>query len=747
MGEGLISTSFTSTGDAKDADTVSRHFLAGASSRAAQAGNRSLNVGHYFVRNVKSRLRLVTLYLSKAGVNRDDATDVEFDIFAGTQSNDPSCLMAAFVSHDNMTGSTLRVVTFAFAKTLPKKWPRGEAFDLASINNDVSTMMKEKLGLKGRTKFVLIVEPKSFPIFPGSEVVLKGEIDENVMAHFGGLGPYGSPWISLKADLDTDGVSKFNLDVQQSIIAHKVDMGTFMPKGTFAWSESPWGAVVGAPAEDTDSPFNDSLVELCQELRGCVARNRPSVVVREHPASVSTFANEVAANEQDTSSSADAKRVQSLLRLFAAGWTKEGGIRLFDLNEQMTRTMSKQKATRSSAFLNILEASSDKLAGSLDAVNRTADFPMTYRSALAVPSLLLNCCMDDEIISDLEGYARARNTSFSTAHFIPHGHEVLKQAKGRNASSASDRVLQDMMGESSLKTTKVDTTTICEGKIRGPDVVVGTCANITAVLLALVDFDPTSVDPKEVPFLHYVSRTIALIHTSREVRAYRKKRPCNALSNYYVFNVINRMMVTTSKVFRDEESIAAACPTATSTDQRTVSSSPFDIALKAFSKSIDHIRGFAGEAETCDVTDVWKSSEFNMDHVAPPRTKRGRDRDDAEDESPSKKARGGDPRCVIVFGNKMLKMPKDEDYPAGEKPLCAPNLRNGSKGCKNRNCKCNHAGPKKWSKALMEFMKEWMAADNHGTMKWNPVVMTPEILNLTYSNNKSKGAKVTRQDD
>merc|ERR1712086_541944 len=224
--------------------------------------------------------------------------------------------MAAFVSHDNMTGSTLRVVTFAFTKTLPKKWPRGETFDLASINGDVSAVMKGKLGLKGRGKFALIVEPKSFPIFPGSEVVLKGDIDENVLNHFGSLGPYGSPWISLKANLDTDGVSEFNLDVQRSIIAHKVAVGKFMPKGTFAWSESPWAVIVGAPAEDPDSPFNDSLVELWKELQGCIARNRPSVIVREHPASVSTFANEVAVKEQDILSSTDASRVQGLLRLF-----------------------------------------------------------------------------------------------------------------------------------------------------------------------------------------------------------------------------------------------------------------------------------------------------------------------------------------------------------------------------------------------------------------------------------------------
>ena len=95
----------------------------------------------------------------------------------------------------------------------------------------------------------------------------------------------------------------------------------------------------------------------------------------------------------------------------------------------------------------------------------------------------------------------------------------------------------------------------------------------------------------------------------------------------------------------------------------------------------------------------------------------------------------------------MLKMPKDEDYPTGEKPLCAPALRNGSKGCKNCACKCNHSWPKKWSKALMDFMKEWMAADDRATMKWNPEVMTPKVLGMKYSNNKSKGTKVTNQDD
>jgi hypothetical protein len=441
-------------------------------------------------------------------------------------------------------------------------------------------------------------------------------------------------------------------------------------------------------------------------------------------------------------------RAESMLRLFTAGWTKEEGILLFDLKDSVSSTMRKRKDVRSGAFMNNLGATSDALANSLDAVNRMADFPMTYRSALAVPSLLLNCSLDTDIILDLETFARSRNTSFSTAHFIPHGYGVLQQARGLT-STTNERNIQSLMGESTTKTTKVDTTTLCEGKIDGPEAIVGMCANITAALLTLVDFDPSSTKQKEVPFLHWISRSIALAHTSKDVRDYRKKRQCNALSDYYAFNVINRMMVTTAKLLQDEESITAASPKNASARRGDVQTKHFDIAGKAFTKSMDHIRGYAGDAETCDVTDIWKSSMFNVTtgHAEAAGNKRDRDRggDEEDRESPAKKKGNADPRPVIVFGSKLLKMPNEEDYPDGEKTLCAPALRNGSRGCKNRDCKKNHLGPKKWSRALMGFMKAWMAEDDRCTMKWNPEVMTPTVLNMEYSNDKAKGAKVTKK--
>ena len=51
-----------------------------------------------------------------------------------------------------------------------------------------------------------------------------------------------------------------------------------------------------------------------------------------------------------------------------------------------------------------------------------------------------------------------------------------------------------------------------------------------------------------------------------------------------------------------------------------------------------------------------------------------------------------------------------------------------------------------WSKAPIVFMKEWMAADNRTSMKWNPEVMTPSILSTEYSNDKARGKKVTKKD-
>ena len=47
----------------------------------------------------------------------------------------------------------------------------------------------------------------------------------------------------------------------------------------------------------------------------------------------------------------------------------------------------------------------------------------------------------------------------------------------------------------------------------------------------------------------------------------------------------------------------------------------------------------------------------------------------------------------------------------------------------------------------MDFMKEWMAADNRKTMMWNPDVMTPSVLDMKFSNEKARGKKVTKKDD
>jgi hypothetical protein len=97
-----------------------------------------------------------------------------------------------------------------------------------------------------------------------------------------------------------------------------------------------------------------------------------------------------------------------------------------------------------------------------------------------------------------------------------------------------------------------------------------------------------------------------------------------------------------------------------------------------------HTRGFTGNTKTCDVTNIWKSQVFNKDKSIEtlPGNKRDRgcDGKDKERDLPNKRARNINPLCVIVFGNKLLKMPNVDDYLDGEKPLCPPHSLKWFKG-------------------------------------------------------------------
>ena len=84
-----------------------------------------------------------------------------------------------------------------------------------------------------------------------------------------------------------------------------------------------------------------------------------------------------------------------------------------------------------------------------------------------------------------------------------------------------------------------------------------------------------------------------------------------------------------------------------------------------------------------------------------------------------------------------MPLPKDHEWPAGEKPLCAGKLRNKSRGCgKPNTCTLNHDPASSWSAVLMEFMKQWV--DKHACLAWNPFVVTPEMIGMAYSKSPSK---------
>jgi len=60
----------------------------------------------------------------------DDTSRTEVDIFAATLSNMASKGRAVLIPHAQICGSTIRLVSQDFVKSLPAKFPKGKAFKI-----------------------------------------------------------------------------------------------------------------------------------------------------------------------------------------------------------------------------------------------------------------------------------------------------------------------------------------------------------------------------------------------------------------------------------------------------------------------------------------------------------------------------------------------------------------------------------------------------------------------------------------
>lgn len=352
------------------------------------------------------------------------------------------------------------------------------------------------------------------------------------------------------------------------------------------------------------------------------------------------------------------------------------------------------------------------------------------------------------LLEDLR--VKGPQVSFNTAHLLPHGYETISAVE-KLKEDDSLRNLQILLGEASAKTAKVNTKGICTTVIRDEHAVIGCCANMTVLLRTFVTFEPTTIDEKKAPFLHVAARQLAIVVTSKEYRECTKKNLCNAMLNYYVFNLFDRIHTAVTRIHRCETSINAAMPGNGTGSVSNISTTPYRSARKILDKGLETLVSIITGSEDLSSTPIFSSSPFSPANLAVQATlldatnkrkyggspKGGGDPKKPKFETPTKekgdKKNAGAINCAT---NALIRLPEAASWPEGETELCAGKLRNKSSGCRNNTCKKNHKHPSQWSPALIAFMKTIVDADNN--LSWNPAVATPDIFGLTYNKPKAE---------
>ena len=121
---GFITTSFTANDGAKSA--FGKHFLLSSRARGGLTTKHLQNCGQYVTIKKGTGVRTVPFLLPVSGI--DDSSGAEVDVYAGSISNLAGQAKIVLTTTEQINGSTVRLVTKEYAKTLPKGFPKGEPF-------------------------------------------------------------------------------------------------------------------------------------------------------------------------------------------------------------------------------------------------------------------------------------------------------------------------------------------------------------------------------------------------------------------------------------------------------------------------------------------------------------------------------------------------------------------------------------------------------------------------------------------
>ena len=724
----------------KEMEFTASYFKASSSGRKSHLTKPAKAIGFYSVK--KSKSGILRVFHAMLPITY---LDKEVDHLAVTLSNIVAQPTFYTCSVADVTGSTIRLVTEAFANSLPAEaFPRGKAFSA-----NTKAVKSIKAHVKVGTKHVLLVCPNSLPIPPGANQAVKGTVDDAMMEVFRTLGTLPSQWLGIMTET-VEGVTAFDEVFLATVLTNKAELGDHFPAHptTLTISTCPYVAyeanTIDRDDEDDSDDRQSAFEEIQATLRACQQRNAPQPV-QQPPGTIAIPDNDsamgpaVTSSLSNSSSERQTERMIGKLRLLCATIHEDGRLELPDLRDSIVALINGPTSSQAEALGNLLRSTGETLANSMDAVLRATRFPEAHTVTRTILVILLKGMLSTSPITDLDKVAKSNVTSFNMAHLIPQDKDTAALLNSIKRQMEL-RDLQQHFKEDTAKMSAVNTTTICSKILKDKYAVIGACANTTCLLHTLVDFNAESIEQNKVPLLHYAARKLAIMISSMSYDKFQENMVITsgthpARLDYLAFNNLDRILITVAKVLQDEQAIMAASPTNGSSKVGTINTTHYAAALGALTRGLDNLIGVCADTDNLEAVAVFLNSPFNADRKTTTPVKRAAN---IGPSSPSpKKTKTNEPRNAgpIICTETLIPKIDDAAWPPNEPRPCFGTLRDGSRGCPWKHepgrCNKNHGHPNTWSAAMQEMMKNHVKA--HSCLMWNMNVVTPAFVGLRYT--------------
>ena len=375
---GYITSSFPANATAKL--NISKIFVQSSKARAMQMEKHSQYVGYYGTTQKPGKpFKITPILLPNLGI--DDSNGTEIDVFAATLSNVASEGRAVLVPHAKMCGSTIRLVSHDFAKTLPAKFPKGRCFKNTATK---LSSIKDLLPADTDTKsYTFVICPNTLGIPAGETETVKGSSDDNMAEHFCELGKHAIAWLTIQTE-GTEGILPFDLALQTAVVSNKVALDHHYPSATAVidLTASPLFTFISPPAEeDEDDAIYCTIAELKAQLQAATLRNTAFALSQTNPLGLNVDLDMDSVGGMGlkaTTPTGNTDRQEAKLRLTCASYCPTDGVTLFDLRDSITEVLAEKKEYQPESLSNQLTATSNTLSLSMDAVNRAANWPQAY---------------------------------------------------------------------------------------------------------------------------------------------------------------------------------------------------------------------------------------------------------------------------------------------------------------------------------------------------------------------------------